>query len=208
MPNVEGIIIDEQWFEHATMDALSRGVEAGLLRAGLAIEREAKKLAPVDTGSLRSSIHLNQRGRGILTVITVGPNVKSAGGAPYDVFQELGTGLEATVWGGDPAGGRHYIVPRRGRFLAFRSRGEGWGRVTSHSWTVGEESHTISYGGSKVRSKWGVTRVRETSMTTKFHGDMAFARRVRGVKARRYMQQAIEKAQIAGNFIIGWNSAS
>jgi HK97 gp10 family phage protein len=97
--------------------AMGRGAEKGLLRAGLRIEKEARNEAPVDTGSLKSSISTQKKGRGLDTVVTVGPNVKSPEGAPYDVYQEFGTGIY-----GDR---RQRIKPRRAKFLRFRSRETG-----------------------------------------------------------------------------------
>lgn len=133
--------IDPRHFEHETLSAIARGVQGGLNRAGARIASDARQLAPVDTTSLRSSIMSQEdRGRtGLDTVVTVGPNVKSKDGAPYDVFQEFGTGLYSesprSGWSkvesvdGDVVGmkfkGRGVIRPRKKKYLSFKPKGSG-----------------------------------------------------------------------------------
>lgn len=64
---------------------------AVLRRAALAIEADAKALAPVDTGALRASISssFTGDGRGGAMTAEVGPTVS------YAVFQEFGTSVMA-----------------------------------------------------------------------------------------------------------------
>lgn len=62
-------------------------VSAAVRKTALDIERDAKALAPVDTGNLRSSITTDITGSGHAGTITaiVGPT------ADYGIYQELGT---------------------------------------------------------------------------------------------------------------------
>lgn len=60
-------------------------------RTGFAIERDAKTLAPVDTGNLRNSISTSMvgDGRSALMSVEVGPT------AAYGIYQEYGTSVMA-----------------------------------------------------------------------------------------------------------------
>lgn len=58
---------------------------AALTRGALLVEREAKALAPVDTGRLRASITHG------VTVTPVGAEATVGTGVEYAVFQEFGT---------------------------------------------------------------------------------------------------------------------
>lgn len=131
--------IDPRVFGRVVGRALERGVEGGLKRAGLKVEKEARDRAPVDTGSLQSSITSQPRGHGMDMEVTVGPNVKSTEGAPYDVYQEFGTGIHRTNAQGKFIGGS-VIRPRKSRVLAFKAKPGGWGRV-------GGVKTTKSHGG-------------------------------------------------------------
>jgi hypothetical protein len=113
--------INAKAVEKAINKAGARGVKAGLLRAGLRVEKESRDRAPVDTTSLQDSITSQwNRDRRFLGdgYVRVGPNVKSEDGAPYDLFQELGTGIH---------GPRHQpIFPRRKPRLRFKLKDGGW----------------------------------------------------------------------------------
>lgn len=80
-------------------------IAADLLRRGLRVESKAKRLCPVDTGRLRSSIttELVMSGGGI-PVVRVGTNV--------DYAQAVHDGTRP-----------HVILPRRASVLRFPSRG-------------------------------------------------------------------------------------
>ncbi len=146
----------------------------------MAIETNARKEAPVDTGSLKSSITSQHRGRGLKTVVKVGPNVKSPEGAPYDVYQEFGTGIYQETWDGAKRPGL-FIRPRRKRALAFNPRGQ-----------AGEYRRLTD-----LRTK--------TTKTTKFHGEGVVVKFVRGTPAVHYMKKGFDGTDIDGEFAIGFN---
>ena len=64
----------------------------GVFKAGLLVEGDAKRLCPVDTGRLRSSITTEKRFDGDKPVASVGSNVE------YGLYVEFGTGQN-----GDPS---------------------------------------------------------------------------------------------------------
>lgn len=82
------------------------GVAKDMMRRGQLVENQAKRLCPVDTGRLRSSItHELRQERGV-PVVRVGTNVK------YAVYVHEGTGIY---------GPRHrMIVPVRAKALRFK----------------------------------------------------------------------------------------
>lgn len=53
-------------------DFLAAGVERGLTRAGLMLQRESQRLVPVDYGVLKASAFTRKTGSGFGTVVTVG----------------------------------------------------------------------------------------------------------------------------------------
>lgn len=114
---VLSVKVNPKQIEGAINKAMARGIKGGLLRAGLRVEKEARNRAPVDTGSLRSSITSQWKpdrrflGDGF---VQIGPNVKSPEGAPYDVYQEFGTGIHGPR--------RQRIKPRRAKLLKFRTK--------------------------------------------------------------------------------------
>lgn len=67
-------------------------LEQGIHKAGLLVEGDAKRLCPVDTGRLRSSITTTKGYDGDNCVATVGTNVE------YAPYVEFGTGQR-----GDPS---------------------------------------------------------------------------------------------------------
>lgn len=67
-------------------------LEQGIYKAGLLVEGDAKRLCPVDTGRLRSSIATTKGYDGDNCVATVGTNVE------YAPYVEFGTGQR-----GDPS---------------------------------------------------------------------------------------------------------
>lgn len=75
------------------------------------VENEAKRLAPVDTGRLRSSITGEVRHRGGLVYGRVGTRVR------YARYVHNGTG----IYGSHHA----WIVPKKGKFLVFKAKGSG-----------------------------------------------------------------------------------
>jgi hypothetical protein len=103
--------IDPREFTREVGAALARGTESGLKRTGLRVEKEARNEAPVDTGSLKSSISSQPKGKGLDMTVTIGPNVVSPEGAPYDAYQEFGTGIHGPR--------RRRIKPRRAKLLRF-----------------------------------------------------------------------------------------
>lgn len=86
-------------------------------RAGTRVQNEARRLAPVDTGRLRSSIVSRAEDHGRTYDVTVGTNVN------YAEFVENGTR-------------RHFIYPRNGQFLRFQWGGRTvYARVVDHPGT-------------------------------------------------------------------------
>ncbi|MDN4173921.1 HK97 gp10 family phage protein [Nocardioides sp. SOB77] len=74
---------------------------AVLRRTAHAIEADAKQLAPVDTGALRSSISTSIAGGGAFMTAEVGPTVE------YGVYQEYGTSEQSGTPFMGPAFDRH-----------------------------------------------------------------------------------------------------
>jgi len=104
-------------------DNLPVRIERGIGRIAYAAEKGAVAEAPKDKGSLASSIEVLHPFR---EMYIVRPNVRAEDGAPYDVFQELGTGLFAETWDGYFAPDRHWIYPRTAPKLCFEWHGEPW----------------------------------------------------------------------------------
>jgi len=174
------LTIDPRQFAKELSGAFGRGAEGGIKRAGLVVEKKAQNNAPVDTGSLRSSIASQTKGRGMKIVATVGPNAQS-GGAPYDIYQELGTGLFAEDWYGNPTGSRHRIRPRKAKALSFTPKGGGGYRRVSD-----------------VRSR--------TTKTTKFHGAGVTVKSVAGSPATHYMKKGFDETNVPEEFVRGFNA--
>lgn len=77
-----------------------------MVRRGILVQNRARQLAPVDTGRLRSSIHVDSPAvRGRRVGVRVGTNVE------YALHMEFGTRSGYT------------ITPQRARVLRFRSGG-------------------------------------------------------------------------------------
>lgn len=88
-------------------DSGKKKVKDALFRKGLKIEAEAKRLAPVDTGRLRSSITtvMDDSGRGVK--VRVGTNVEYApyiefGTEPYVIEPDEAEALKWTGEDGEP----------------------------------------------------------------------------------------------------------
>lgn len=110
--------------EQAAMDRLLRspsgGVARDLLRRGRNVESEAKRLCPVNSGRLRSSITADLRLDGGLPTMRVGTNVA------YARYVHDGTGIYGPR--------RTPIRPVRASILRFEVRGEiVWARQTRGS---------------------------------------------------------------------------
>jgi hypothetical protein len=75
---------------------------------GEQVQKEARRLAPVDNGRLRNSIDLDVRRTPGHITATVGSPLE------YAIYQERGTGIYA---------GRGMIQPRRGKYLVFTPKG-------------------------------------------------------------------------------------
>lgn len=87
----------------------SGGVARDVYRRTKKVEAEAKRLAPVDTGRLRSSITSEVRIYGRVIYGRVGTRVR------YARYVHNGTGIY---------GPRHaWIVPKKGKFLVFKPKG-------------------------------------------------------------------------------------
>lgn len=81
-------------------DAIDRHLKAAMDRAALKIEADAKRMAPVESGRLRSSIGSEVKQTGTLTKAHIGTNVE------YAVWVERGRGpIEA-----DPGEVLHFTV--------------------------------------------------------------------------------------------------
>lgn len=94
-----------QRLKKAAEDSVSRSV----IRRGLRVEAAAKALAPVDTGRLRSSIHMRIERRDGVTVCVISTNVK------YAAYHEYGTGIYGPK--------RRPIRPVRAKRLVFIPKG-------------------------------------------------------------------------------------
>ena len=104
----QGLILNPRKLTRAIKRAGGRGATKGLRRGAQAVVAVSKGVAPVDSGSLKSSIHANPiEGRGWTASVWIGPNVKSEKGSPYDIFQEYGTYRSARDWDGNPFPGRN-----------------------------------------------------------------------------------------------------
>lgn len=125
------------------------------------------------------------------TTVTVGPNARGHMGAPYDIFQEMGTGIYAEDFDGNAVAGRHRIKPRRGSALRFPTKGEGWKRVTKIGWS---------------RSKGGKLKTHISSSSSQYHGDMAVVKSVAGVKPKHYMRDAVKETDFEAEFVKGFDS--
>ena len=103
---------------------LPERIDRGIARIAYACEAGAVRTAPVGHGSLRSSIAVRKQGP---SSYIVGPNARSnRDGAPYDVFQEFGTGMLAEDFDGKALGTRHRIYPRTAKMLVFTWKGRTW----------------------------------------------------------------------------------
>lgn len=51
---------------------IARGMERGLMKAGLFLQRESQKIVPVDTGNLKNSAYTRKTGSGFSTTVNVG----------------------------------------------------------------------------------------------------------------------------------------
>jgi hypothetical protein len=76
-----GVTSTFQWFGQRVTDALLGDIDMRLRQAGEAVVAEARALAPVRTGALRSSIHYTVADRTLVIGVEV----------PWGVFQEFGT---------------------------------------------------------------------------------------------------------------------
>jgi len=189
-----GLKVDPRLLEKAVGEAAERGIEGGLKRCGLLIVKEAQRRAPVDTGSLRSSITSQPKGKGWDMTVVVGPNVKGPEGAPYDIYQEFGTGLFAetrSLFGGGAPRARHLIKPRRSKVLKFRPQTHGPMQAGQSRW-----GKVISY------NKQG----KGTLKTTKFTGGFVFVRAVAGTPAIHYMRDGINAVNLSVEFARGFDS--
>lgn len=74
----------------------------------------ARRKAPVNTGHLRQSIGMNTSVRGTRIFVRIGTDVRSKG-APYGLYQELGTGIYGPR--------KTPITPKKRQFLKFKPKG-------------------------------------------------------------------------------------
>ncbi len=89
--------------------AFARGIERGLKKGGLLIQREAQLKVPVDTGALKASAFTRASGTGFSTVVTTGFDVA------YAVFIHE-----------HPAPNLGKKVPRRARYKGHKPKGNVW----------------------------------------------------------------------------------
>lgn len=101
-------------------------IDRGIARIAYTAEKEAVRNAPVLMGSLRSSIGVLRVFEGAYLVFVNARSSGTGGGAPYDAFQELGTGLHAETFDGQAVGTRHRIYPRKAKLLVFEWKGRTW----------------------------------------------------------------------------------
>jgi len=96
-----------------------KAVDRGVYWVAQAAEREVVKTAPDESGSTISSVRTDKVGD---AKYTVSVNARGDDGAPYPIFQELGTGLHAETWSGAPAPNRHRIYPRTKKFMTWTAK--------------------------------------------------------------------------------------
>lgn len=89
--------------------AFQRGIERGLKKGGLLIQREAQLLVPVDTGALKASAFTRSEGTGFQTEVKVGFDTA------YAVFVHEARG---TYWG--------LGIRRAARYPGHRPKGNYW----------------------------------------------------------------------------------
>lgn len=63
---------------YTVMGETAKGMERGLIKAGLFLQRESQKVVPVDTGALKNSAFTRKTGSGFRTNVTVGYTVEYA----------------------------------------------------------------------------------------------------------------------------------
>ena len=52
--------------------ATAKGVQRGLKKAGLLVQRESQKIVPIDTSNLKASAFTRAKGKGFDTIVSVG----------------------------------------------------------------------------------------------------------------------------------------
>jgi hypothetical protein len=95
---------------------MPKKIDRGISTIAHAHEAKAVERAPRESGSLASSIHVRKNAPADYSSAT---NATSEDGAPYDVFQEFGTGMKSEDWGGRPLSTRHLIFPREKKALSW-----------------------------------------------------------------------------------------
>ena len=78
--------VEQSWKGGEAKRMVQRAGSKGILAVGLAIERQATSLTPVDTGNLRGSLTTQQDGDGVI----VGTNVDYAPFVEYGVYGRPG----------------------------------------------------------------------------------------------------------------------
>jgi HK97 gp10 family phage protein len=102
----------EGWDPNKIAEFLLRKLHDGLLESAYDIEKRAKDLCPVDSGTLRNSIHVQDESKGTEILIKIGPSVS------YGIFVEFGTGIHA-----EGGGGRQTAWRVKGKNGWFTTRG-------------------------------------------------------------------------------------
>lgn len=125
-------------------------------------------------------------GKGLRTTVTVGPNVRSKDGAPYDVFQEFGTGL----YGESPRSGWKNVTSTEGVVEGLRYKGRDV--IRPRSMKIGVSGQSYSH----------------LSFKPKGGGDWVHRAWVRGVKPVRYMREGLAAVDIEKEFVAGFNAVT
>ncbi len=89
---------------------LAAGIERGLKRAGLTLQRESQRLVPVDYGVLKASAFTRKTGSGFNTVVTVGYT------AAYAIYVHENVEMKLK---GEPR-----LAPHQGRYWDPQGRGQ------------------------------------------------------------------------------------
>jgi len=112
MANIESVIGIAEVVKHLkeATEAMAKGCNRGLRRAGLLLQRESQKLVPVDYGVLKASAFTRAEGEGFGTTVIVGYT------ANYALFVHENTEMK---WKGLPRS-----APHKGLYWDPQGRGQ------------------------------------------------------------------------------------
>lgn len=95
---------------------IGAGLQRGLKKAGLRLQRESQRIVPVDTGELKGSAFTREEGKGLKTVVKVGYTASHA----LFVHEAVDMALKGQKRTGMRADGR----PKKGKYWDPQGRGQ------------------------------------------------------------------------------------